>query len=132
MKFIPEDNKEYGWVLNEKEGTITTDYLKDTLLKHGETAEVTVVLTWINDENNLGQKINYAEISKDYNVYGSPDIDSTPDNFTGKCIEDDEDSDAVMLQVRTGEVNVVVYAVLGVAVMTIIAGGVIGIKKFVM
>jgi hypothetical protein len=27
---------------------------------------------------------------------------------------------------------VVVYAVLGVAVMTIIAGGVIGIKKFVM
>ena len=132
LKFIPEDNKKYGWVLNEKEGTITTDYLKDTLLKHGETAEVTVVLTWINDENNLGQKINYAEISKDYNMYGSPDIDSTPDNFIGKCIEDDEDSDAVMLQVRTGEVNVVVYAVLGVAVMTIIAGGVIGIKKFVM
>jgi hypothetical protein len=65
-------------------------------------------------------------------MYGSPDIDSTPDNFIGKCIEDDEDSDAVMLQVRTGEVNVVVYAVLGVAVMTIIAGGVIGIKKFVM
>ena len=132
LKFVPEDNKEYDWVLNEEEGTITTDYLKDTLLKPGETAEVTVVLTWINNKNNLGQKVNYAEISKDYNLYGAPDIDSTPDNFIGKSIEDDEDDDVVMLQVRTGEGNVVVYIVLGVVFMAIVAGGVVGIKKFVM
>ena len=129
LKFVAEDNKEYGWVLNE-DGTITTDYLKDTLLKTGETAEVTVVLTWINNANNLGQKINYAEISKDYNWYGAPDKDSTPDNFTGKCVEDDEDSDVVMLQVRTGMSNVS-YIVLATSVMAIVAAGVVGIKKFV-
>ena len=55
LKFVAEDNKEYGWVLNEEDGTITTDYLKDTLLQPGETAEVTVVLTWINGADNLAK-----------------------------------------------------------------------------
>ena len=131
LKFVAEDNKDFGWVIAEDEKTITTDYLKDTLLKPGETATVQVVLTWINGENNLGEKWNYAEISEDYNEYDdADDIDSTPDNFKDKPVEDDEDGDMVMLNVRTGGMNVI-YIVLGVSVALIISAGVIGIKKFV-
>ena len=129
MKFVEEDNKEFGWKL-DKDGVITTDYLKDTILNPGESAEVTVILTWINGENNLGTKVNFAEISEDYNDYGTPDIDSTPDNFTGDVVEDDEDKDVVMLQVRTGSIDTN-YIILAVVVVSIIATGAILIKKYV-
>ena len=131
MKFVEEDITKYGWVLNEEDGTITTDYLKDTLLQPGETADVTVVLTWMNSEENLGEKVNYAEISEDYNDYGAPDKDSTPNNFTDVPKEDDEDGDKVMLQVRTGSQNII-YVAIAVGVITIIAGGIVVIKKFAM
>ena len=129
LKFVAEDNKEFGWVENE-DGTIVTDYLKDTVLNPGETAEVTVVATWINGSDNFGKKINYAEISKDENDLGWPDKDSTPDNFTGKPVEDDEDGDEVLLQIRTGA-SATVYLVIGLVAMLIVAGGAFGIKKFV-
>ena len=132
LKFVPEDNVEFGWKA-EDDNTITTDYLKDTLLKHGETAEVTVVLTWINGSNNFGQKVNFAEISEDYNDYNdSDDIDSTPDNFTGEVVEDDEDSDVVMLQIKTGEVVNSAYCFVAIAFVGIVAVGAIGVKKFVL
>ena len=127
--FKEEDNKDFGWKLQE-DGTITTDYLKDTLLNPGDTAEVTVVLTWVNGANNLGQIINYAEISKDENEFDWPDIDSTPDNFKDTPKEDDEDGDVVMLQVRTGIDNIM-FIIIGLVSMVIISGGVVGIKKFV-
>ena len=130
LKFIEQDNKEFGWVLQEN-GVITTDYLKDTLLNPGDTAEVTVVLTWINDAKNFGQKINYAEISKDKNEFDWPDIDSTPDNFKDTPKEDDEDSDVVLLQIRTGIENTM-YFVIGLIVMIIIVSGVVGVKKYVL
>ena len=130
LKYVAEDNIEYGWIL-EPDGTITTDYLKDTLLQPGETAEVEVVLTWINGENNLSEKWNYAEISEDYNEYGAPDIDSTPNNFENEVREDDEDKDMVMLNVRTGSV-MIGFVLLGVVVMGIVAAGVVGIKKYVL
>lgn len=130
LKFVEADNKEFGWTLQE-DGTITTDYLKDRLLNPGDTAEVTVVLTWINGATNFGQKINYAEISKDQNEFDWPDIDSTPNNFKDTPKEDDEDSDIVMLQIRTGLENTM-YIVIGLVAITIIAAGVVGIKKFVL
>lgn len=130
LKFVESDNKEFGWTLQE-DGTITTDYLKDTLLNPGDTAEVTVVLTWINGETNFGQKINYAEISKDQNEFDWPDIDSTPNNFKDTPKEDDEDSDIVMLQIRTGFENTI-YIVIALVATTIIAAGVVGIKKYVL
>ena len=135
LKFIEEDNKEFGWKL-QKDGTITTDYLKDTLLApagmEGNSAEVTVILTWVNGENNLGAKVNYAEISKDYNKYGAPDIDSTPNNFTGKPIEDDEDQDEVRLNIRTGNGIITEYVIIATAFIAIIAAGGIVIKKQVL
>lgn len=129
LKFVAEDNTEFGWSAVD-DRTIVTDYLKDTVLQPGESTEVTVVLTWINGSKNFGEKVNYAEISKDYNEYGWPDVDSTPDNFKNVPTEDDEDGDVVMLQIRTGIENVVYFVIAAVA-MVIVAGGVVAIKKFV-
>ncbi len=99
LAFFEEDNTQYNWKILEN-GIVTTDYLKDTLLKPGESAVVPIVLRWTRSEKNLGQKVNVAEISKDYNDYGAPDIDSTPDN--NKDGEDDQDLAIVVLSISTG------------------------------
>lgn len=127
LKFIEADNKDYGWKQAE-DGTITTDYLKETLLHKGETAEVPVILTWVNGENNLGVKVNYAEISEDFNAYGAPDIDSTPNNFTGKPVEDDEDLDEVRLNVRTGTADITSYVIISMGFLAIVSLGAILVK----
>ena len=102
--------------------------LENTLLKPGEYADVEVLLTWINDENNMGLKVNTAEISKDYNEYNLPDIDSTPDNK--KQGEDDIDDAPVMLSVSTGQIRI--YFTVGLIILVTIAGGTILIKKYVL
>ena len=77
LKFVSEDNQ--GWT-DEGNNVISTRLLENTLLQPGEYADVEVVLTWINNQDNMGVMINTAEISEDYNDYGVPDRDSTPDN----------------------------------------------------
>lgn len=124
LEFVKEDNPDW----KEVDGKVVTDKLKDTLLKPGDTKDVTITLTWINNENNMGLKVNTAEISKDYNEYGTPDIDSTPKNKVPG--EDDIDDAPVMLTVKTGQAAT--YAGVTVIVLTILAGGVISIKKFVL
>ena len=121
LVFDAADNP--SWVQVE-DRIITTDQLKDTLLQPGESAEVTVVLTWVNSETNMGVKVNIAEISKDYNEYGTPDIDSTPNNFVEG--EDDIDDAPVMLTVKTGSeylrymaITLGVLAILGLSVSLI-------------
>ena len=129
MKIKIKINKEYGWELQE-DGTITTDYLKDTLLQPKETAEVTVVLTWINGKDNFGLKINTAEISKDKNESNTPDIDSTPNNK--KPGEDDIDDAPVILTIKTGAgLNNEYVALIG-GTLAILSAGVIFIKKYVL
>ena len=130
LKFIPADNTEYGWE-EQPDGTLINRCFENTLLAEGDTAETTIVLTWINDPNNLGQKINYAEISKDDNVYDSPDVDSTPNNFQNVPQEDDEDGDVVMLQIRTGIPSYVLIILATVTSMIIVAFGIYGIKEYV-
>ena len=125
LKFVKEDNPDWKEV---SEGVVTTDKLSGKVLQTEETAEVTIVLTWINKEDNMGLKINTAEISKDYNEFGSPDIDSVPGNKVPG--EDDIDDAPVMLTVKTGEE--LVYAGLILAVLTILAGGAYSIKKYVL
>lgn len=107
---------------------IKTEALANTLIEPGKTASVQVTLQWNNDENNLGEKVNIAEISKDENDKGSPDIDSTPDNK--KAEEDDQDDAPVILSISTGEEPV--YVVLSTTVLTILAIGIILIKKYVL
>ena len=125
LKFVAEDNP--GWT-DEGNNVISTTLLKDTLLKPGEYADVEVLLTWINSQDNMGVKVNTAEISKDYNEYGLPDKDSTPDNR--KQGEDDIDDAPVMLSVSTGQVRI--YFTIGFVVLITIAGGVVLIKKYVL
>ena len=125
LRFIAEDNP--GWT-DEGNNVISTRLLENTLLNPGEYAEVEVVLTWINDENNMGLKVNTAEISEDYNDYDVPDIDSTPDNKEEG--EDDIDDAPVMLSVGTGTART--YFTLGLVVLVTIAGGVILIKKYIL
>ena len=125
LKFVAEDNP--GWT-DEGNNVISTRLLENTLLQPGEYADIEVVLTWINDANNMGLKVNTAEISEDYNDYGVPDKDSTPDNK--KPGEDDIDDAPVMLSVGTGRAKV--YFTLGFVILVTIAGGVFLIKKYVL
>ncbi len=127
LKFIEEDNKEWKWKEVEN-GVVTTDYLKNTLLKPGETATVQIVLTWINNSENLGEKINLAEISKDRNDSDSPDVDSTPDNKVPG--EDDIDDAPVILAVKTGTTQIY-FGLISIILITFISG-VSLIKKYVL
>ena len=122
LKFVASDNPQW----RETDGKIVTRALENTLLQPGETADVTVILTWINGADNLGLKTNIAEISEDYNDYGTPDIDSTPNNRVPD--EDDIDDAPVMLSIRTGSSNII-YASIVAGVLAIISLGVIVIKK---
>ena len=124
LRFVAEDNP--GWT-DEGNNVISTRLLENTLLQPGESAEVEVVLTWINGEDNMGQMTNIAEISEDYNDKGAPDRDSTPDNQAWG--EDDIDDAPVLLSIETGQERI--YYVLGFTVLGTLAGGLILIKKFV-
>lgn len=126
LQFVEADDK--NWKAGS-DGTITTEALANTLLKPGESASVDVTLRWINNENNMGTKINVAEISKDYNEAGDvDDVDSTPDNK--KAGEDDIDDAPVILSIATGKAPV--YMILTTAVLVIIGTGVVAIKKYVL
>ena len=125
LKFVAEDNP--GWT-DLGNNVISTNLLENTLLQPGEYADVEVVLTWINSENNMGVMTNTAEISKDYNEYHVPDRDSTPDNK--KPGEDDIDDAPVMLSISTGQMRI--YFTLGFIVLVTVAGGVVLIRKYVL
>ena len=125
LTFLAEDNP--GWT-DEGNNVISTRLLENTLLQPGESAEVEVVLTWVNGEDNMGQMTNIAEISEDYNDKGAPDRDSTPDNQVPG--EDDIDDAPVLLSIETGQERI--YFVLGFTVLGTLAGGLVLMKKFVL
>ncbi len=127
LKFVQADNPEWTEL---EDGTIVTDQLKDTLLQPGEYADVEVLLTWVNGKDNFGLKTNVAEISKDYNDSNTPDIDSTPDNK--KEGEDDIDDAPVILTIKTGVNDTIQYIPLTTIGLTMLASGVVLIKKYVL
>ena len=114
--------------------------LEGKLLQPGESATVEVVLTWINGADNLGEKINTAEISEDYNDHGDvPDRDSTPDNQVPG--EDDIDIAKVVniifglcvyfiLAISTGIGQTFFGITIGL--LSVVLVGIILIKKFVL
>ena len=126
LKFVKDDNQ--NW--REVDGKIVTNQLENTLLQPGESTTISVILTWINDSNNLGLKTNIAEISEDADDHGNSitDIDSTPNNQVDG--EDDQDNAPVILTIKTGETTI--YTGVIIAVITIISTGVCGIKKYVL
>ena len=123
LKFVAADNK--NWT--EKDGKVVTRELENTLLQPGESAEVSILLTWVNSKNNMGVMTNTAEISEDYNDHGAKDIDSTPNNKVPG--EDDIDDAPVMLTVKTGS-DIITYVSIGFGVLLIVTAGVYGIKKY--
>ena len=126
LKFVKDDNQ--NW--REVDGKIVTNQLENTLLQPGESTTISVILTWINDSNNLGLKTNIAEISEDADDHGNPitDIDSTPNNQVDG--EDDQDNAPVIITIRTGETTI--YTSVIIAVIAIIGAGAYGIKKYVL
>ena len=127
MAFYAEDNKNYGWVIKE-DGIVTTDYLIKEIIEPGESKEIQITLRWENSESNLGQKVNVAEITGDYNEYGAKDIDSTPGN--NKDGEDDQDNAIAMLSIKTGSAPM--YIGIVIAVISMIGIGGFLIKKYVL
>ena len=125
LKFEQEDNPDWYVIEGNKIGT---KKIENTLLKPGESAEVQVILTWINGKDNFGQKINLAEISEDYNKEEVPDIDSTPDNQVPD--EDDIDDAPVIVTIKTGVEQIYVGLIL--IIFVTFAGGVGLIKKYVL
>ena len=126
LKFVAEDNPLWKQI-SEKE--VVTEQTKDILLKPGESTTVEIILTWENSDKNLGLKVNWAEISEDYNEYGdTPDIDSTPNN--NKPGEDDIDNAPVILAIKTGEARM--YITLSTIILVTMASGIILIKKYVL
>ena len=125
LKFVAEDNPDW----REENGQIVTNKLEHTTLQPGESAEVEILLTWVNSANNMGVMTNVAEINKDHNDYGAPDIDSTPGNNVPG--EDDIDDAPVMLTVKTGS-EYILYASIALSAIAVIAVGGKVIKKKVM
>ena len=126
LKFVKDDNQ--NW--REVDGKIVTNQLENTLLQPGESTTISVILTWINDSNNLGLKTNIAEISEDADDHGNSitDIDSTPNNQVDG--EDDQDNAPVILTIKTGETTI--YTGVIIASIAIIGVGVFCIKKYVL
>ena len=122
LKFVAEDNPDW----REENGQIVTNKLEHTTLQPGESAEVEIVLTWINGTDNMGVMINTAEINKDHNEYGTPDIDSTPGNNVPG--EDDIDDAPVMLTVKTGSEDLKYIALITI-VLALLSGCVIALRK---
>ena len=125
LKFVAEDNPDG----REENGQIVTDKLAGTTLKSGESAEVEIILTWINSEDNLGVLINTAEINKDHNEYGVPDRDSTPGNNVPG--EDDIDDAPVMVTIKTGS-EIALYIAIVLGTTMILVSGIVMIKKKVL
>ena len=122
LVFIPEDNPDW----RQEGDKVVTEKLKGHTLQPGESAEVEITLTWVNSESNMGVMVNTAEISKDYNEFGTPDIDSTPNNKVPG--EDDIDDAPVMLTVKTGS-EIIMITTLGLGVVAVIGAGIIAIRK---
>ena len=126
LRFEAADNP--GWT-DEGNNVISTRLLEGKLLQPGESATVEVVLTWINGADNLGEKINTAEISEDYNDHGDvPDRDSTPDNQVPG--EDDIDIAKVILAISTGIGQTFFGITIGL--LSVVLVGIVLIKKYVL
>ena len=84
-----EDNSIY-W--ENKNGTLTTDALKDEMIQPGQYKEIEIVLRWIKGENNFGQKDNLVILSNLDNPAGYEDVNK----------EDNSSSSSMLLTIATG------------------------------
>ena len=102
--FKQEDNKKWKEIGNN---VITTNELANETIKPDETKTVKLVLRWKNALDNFGSFTNAEEISKEYNVKGTKDIDSIPDNKN--VLEDDYSSQRVIIAQATGKTENMIH-----------------------
>lgn len=121
FKFVKEDN--INWY--ESDGRLITNELETSLLQPGESATVKLILTWDNASDNVGLKINTAEISKDNNNSDTPDKDSTPGNKVPG--EDDIDSAQLLITIKTG--NIVNGIKIANYVLAVLAFTILGVQS---
>ena len=113
-----EDNSIY-W--QESNGILTTDALKDEMIKPGEYKDIEIVLRWNKGENNFGQKDNTVILSSETNPAGYEDINE----------EDNSDKSQMLLTVATGLDSTDRVVVIGIIeiVLVISVGLLLSYKK---
>ncbi len=123
-KFSSELNKD--WYISDNNNTVYNTSLENTILKPGESKEITLILSAQITNSNIGTIINNnAEIYESYNEYGEPDIDSIEANMIET--EDDISKADIILSTATG--TVVIYSTLALAVLLIVVIGIVIIKR---
>lgn len=123
--FSTELNKD--WYLSEN-GNLYNASLANTIIKPGETKEVTLVVTRKITEDSLGSLYNSAEIYESYNEQGLQDMDSTPANKAQD--EDDMSQAGIILSIVTGKI--ITYTTITLGVITILGFGIFAIKRKVL
>ena len=127
LKFNQADNLKW----KEQDGLITTNQLKTQVIKPGESKSIEIVLTWNNEESNIGVKTNIAEITEVSNESNSEDNDSIPNNK--EDAEDDIKNASVAITAVAGEQNKNMIIIGGIAIVLVIVGiGVLLIRKYVL
>ena len=124
--FNTELNKD--WYLSDN-GNVYNTSLENTIIKPGESKELTLVLVKQITEDSIGVLNNTAEIYEAYNEQGLKDIDSTPANKVET--EDDMSKADIVIGIVTGE-KIVIYMILPLVVISLFGFGIFEIKKRVL
>ena len=124
--FNTELNKD--WYLSDN-GNVYNTSLENTIIKPGESKELTLVLVKQITTNSIGILNNNAEIYETYNEQGLKDIDSTPANKQED--EDDMSKADIILGVVTGG-QIALYVLITLVVVALLGFGVFEIKKRVL
>ena len=124
--FNTELNKD--WYLSDN-GNVYNTSLENTLIKPGESKELTLVLVKQITEDSIGVLNNTAEIYEAYNEQGLKDIDSSSANKVET--EDDMSKADIVLGIVTGA-QIAMYITLPIVVIALLAFGAFEIKKRVL
>ena len=116
--YIPEDFKLISTDIWMEEGNkATTKSLEDVLLNPGESTTVEVTFEWSLANGSIGSRINEAQITAYANEYDAKDI-----------TEDNKDNEEILVTVKTGS-EVIKYIAMATLYVSIVALGVLVIKK---
>lgn len=132
VDYIPKDASFYSeinkdWYLSEN-GNVYNTSLADTVINPGESKEVKIILSKTITEKSLGTLNNTAEIYESYNKLGLEDINSKAGNKAEN--ENDMSKADIVLSIVTGQV--VIYSTIALVVISMLAFGIITIKKKVL
>ncbi len=125
LEFVQEDNKD--WKESGK-NVISTNQLERTIINPEETKTVSLILTWKNSNTYFGMFTNATEISKDYNLSETQDVDSIPNNIADN--EDDYDEQKVIISLSTGAVTTTIYIICIIVILVFILILIVFLIKF--